>query len=64
VLDLKHFGFVLTGIKEEGPLKNGDFYSSSRKAKISTTGIYGIFRGLKFEPNAEIGKKAPFCKGL
>jgi len=46
------------------PLKNGNFCSSSRKAKISTTGIYGIFRGLKFEPDAEIGKKVPFCKGL
>jgi hypothetical protein len=29
------------------PLKNGNFCSSSRKAKISTTGIYRIFRGLK-----------------
>ena len=46
------------------PLKNGNLCSSSRKAKISTTGIYGIFRGLKFEPDAEIGHKVPFCKGL
>jgi len=46
------------------PLKNGNFCSSSRKAKISTTGIYRIFRGLKFEPDAEIGQKVPFCKGL
>jgi hypothetical protein len=46
------------------PLKNGNFYSSSRKAKISTAGIYGIFRGLKFEPDAEIGQKVLFCKGL
>ena len=45
-------------------LKNGNFCSSSRKAKISTTGIYGIFRGLKFEPGAEIGQKVPFYKGL
>ena len=41
-------------------LKNGNFCLSSRKAKISTTGIYGIFRGLKFEPDAEIGQKVPF----
>jgi len=34
------------------PLKNGNFCSSSRRAKISTTGIYIIFRGLKFEPDA------------
>jgi len=45
-------------------LKNGNFCSSSRKAKISTTGIYRIFRGLKFEPDVEIGQKVPFCKGL
>jgi len=38
------------------PLKNGNFCSSSRKAKISTTGIYRIFRGLKFEHDAEIGQ--------
>jgi len=44
----------------ERPLKNGNFYSSSRRAKISTTGIYGIFRGLKFEPDSEIGQKVPF----
>jgi len=34
------------------------------KAKISTTGIYGIFRGLKFEPDEEIRHKVLFCKGL
>ena len=38
------------------PLKNVQFWSRSRKAKISTTGIYRIFRGLKFEPDAEIGQ--------
>ena len=48
----------------ERPLKNGNFCSSSRKAKISTTGTYKIFRGLKFEHDAEIGQKVPFCKGL
>ena len=42
------------------PLKNGNLCSSSRKAKISTTGIYGIFRGLKSETDAEIGHKVPF----
>jgi len=26
----------------------------------STTGVYGIFRKLKFEPDAEIGHKVPF----
>jgi len=37
---------------EARPLKNGNFCLSSRKAKISTTGIYRIFRGLKFELDA------------
>ena len=46
------------------PLKNAQFCSSSRKARILTGGIYWIFRGLKFEPDAEIGQKRVFCKGL
>jgi hypothetical protein len=46
------------------PLKNVQFWSRSRKAKISTTGIYGIFRGLKFEPDAEFEQKGTFFKGL
>ena len=33
------------------PLNNVQFWPRSRKAKISTAGIYGIFRGLKFEPD-------------
>ena len=45
-------------------MKNGNLCLSSKKAQISTTGIYGIFRGLKFEPDAEIGHKVPFCKGF
>jgi len=45
-------------------LQNVQFCSSSRKAKILTTGIYWIFRGLKFEPDAEIGQKGTLCKGL
>jgi hypothetical protein len=34
------------------------------KAKILTTGIYLIFRGLKFEPDAEIGQKGAFRNWL
>ena len=35
-----------------------------RKAKMSNTGIYRIFRGLKFEPDAEIGQiNADFERG-
>ena len=35
-----------------------------KEGKISTAGIHRIFGGLKFEPDAEIGHKVPFCKGL
>jgi hypothetical protein len=46
------------------PLKNAQFCSSSRKAKILTAGIYRIFRGLKFEPDTEIGQiSADFERG-
>jgi hypothetical protein len=34
------------------------------KAKILTTGILVVFRGLQFEPDAEIGQKGRFFKGL
>jgi polysaccharide biosynthesis/export protein len=46
------------------PLKNAYFCSSSRKAITLTTGIHRVFRGLNFEPDAEIGQKGAFCKGL
>ena len=46
------------------PLKNVQFCSRSRKAKILTTGIHGVFRGLKFEPDTEIGQKRAFFDGL
>ena len=46
------------------PLQNAQFCSSSRKAKILTTGIHLVFCGLKFEPDTEIGQKGAFCKGL
>ena len=46
------------------PLKNVNFCLSSRKAIILTTGIHLVFRGLKFEPDAEIEQKGAFCKGL
>jgi hypothetical protein len=46
------------------PLKNAKFCFSSSKAKILTTGIHLVFRGLKFSPDAEIGQKGVFFKGL
>ena len=49
---------------EARPLKNDQFCLSSRQAKILTTDIHGVFRGLKSEPNAEIEQKGVFFKGL
>ena len=46
------------------PLQNVQFCSRSRKTKILAAGIPGVFRGLKSEPDAEIGQKRTFCKGL
>ena len=40
--------------------QNAQFCLRLRKVKILTTGIYLIFRGLKFEPDAEIGQKGVF----
>ena len=40
--------------------QNAQFCRRSRKAKILTTGVYVIFRGLKFESDAEIGQKGVF----
>ena len=46
------------------PLKNTNICLSSRKAIILTTGIHVVFRGLKFEPDVDIGQKVRFCKDL
>ena len=40
--------------------QNVSVCSRSRKAKILTTGIHVVFRGLKFEPDAEIGQNGAF----
>jgi hypothetical protein len=45
-------------------LKNVQFWPRSKKARILTTGIPGVFRGLEFEPDAEVGQKGAFFKGL
>jgi hypothetical protein len=50
--------------KNMRPLKNAHFCSSPRKAKILTAGIHTVFRGLKFEPDVEIGQKGAFFKDL
>jgi len=44
------------------PLKNVQFWPSTRKAIISTTGILLVFRGLQFETDAVIGQKGALCK--
>jgi hypothetical protein len=46
------------------PLKNIQFCQSTRKARILTTGIHRVFRGLKFESDAVIGRKGMLCNGL
>ena len=50
--------------KKESTLQNAQFCFSTRRAKILTGGIHGVFRGLRFEPNVEMGQKGVFCKGL
>jgi len=40
--------------------QNAQFCWRSRKAKMLTTGIYVIFRGLEFAPDAEIEQKGVF----
>jgi hypothetical protein len=60
-----HVGSIPTsGTNDKRPLKNAYFCLSSRKAITLTTGIHLVFRGLKFEPDAEIGQKEVFCKGF
>jgi len=39
--------------------QNVSVWSRSR-LKILTAGIHGVFRGLKFSPNAEIGQNGTF----
>ena len=41
-------------VNQKSQFQNVSVCSSSRKAKILTTGIHVVFRGLKFEPDAEI----------
>ena len=40
--------------------QNVSVRSRSRKVKILTTGIHIVFRGLKFELDAEIGRNGTF----
>ena len=51
-------------IEKKRPLKNAQFCSRLRKAKILTTGIPLVFRGLRFESDAKIAQKGAFFKGL
>jgi hypothetical protein len=56
--------FIVTerAVARPRPLNKVQFWPRSRKVKTSTAGIYGIFRGLKFEPDEEIGQKGHFSK--
>jgi len=60
----KAYGIGKANFIKARPLKNIQFCSKSRQAKILTTGIHRVFRGLKFEPNDEIEPKRVFFKGL
>ena len=66
---LREQGHDATHLHDEGlhRMPNGEIFNKSqfqnvqvrlrsRKAKILTTGIHGVFRGLEFEPDAEIGR--------
>jgi hypothetical protein len=46
--------------KLKSQFQNVQFGPRSRKAKILTTGILEVFRGLEFESEAEIGQKGTF----
>ena len=49
---------------KESQFQNVSVCSRSRKAKILTTGIHVVFRGLKFKPDADIGQiSADFERG-
>jgi hypothetical protein len=51
-------------LRNERPFKNVHLCSRSRRARILTTGILRVFRGLKPEPDTEIGQREAFFKGL
>ena len=48
--------FIFVQVQERRPADGG--------INHKTHGIHGVFRGLKFEPDAEIGQKGAFCKDL
>jgi hypothetical protein len=50
-------------LKNSSNPKMSNFCSISRKAIILTVDIHVVFRGLKFEPDTEIGQKEPFMDG-
>jgi peptidoglycan/xylan/chitin deacetylase (PgdA/CDA1 family) len=46
------------------PSENAQFCSRPRKAKVLTTDIHKVFRGLKVEPDEGIDQKGVFSEGL
>ena len=44
--------------------KGKNFNHSSTICRTYWAGIHRVFRGLKFKPDAEIGQKGAFSKGL
>ena len=53
----RHYYFQLRQFQNVSRLQRD---SRSRKARILTTGIHLVFRGFKFEPDADIGQKGTF----
>ena len=54
----------LTGRRVESTARReGSAYAPEGKTKILTTGILVVFRGLKFESDADIGGKDSFRSG-
>jgi hypothetical protein len=53
-------GYLERLLNPMSQFQNVQFCPRSRMAKILTADIPGVFRGLKFEPDAEIGQKGAF----
>ncbi|MBW2321011.1 MAG: hypothetical protein JRF31_09265 [Deltaproteobacteria bacterium] len=54
----------IIGRRFVGDIVNRWLKNKFKELLILTTGILVVFRGLKFEPDAGIGQKGAFCKGL
>ena len=58
------FDFTLYRVLRPTPLERVPGSAKSRKRKILAAGIHGVFRGLKFESDAELVQRGAVFKGL